>query len=79
MRKIDIRIGTKPSKDDVTASNKWDIIGNVIDIGMAVLILADLFFDFMSKDALRSLFVVFLCLIPGISISYRKEDDDERE
>lgn len=77
MRKLDIRIGT--SKDDITSSNKWDIIGNVIDIGIAVLILADLFFDFMSKDVLRSLFVVFLCLIPGISLSYRKEDDNERE
>lgn len=77
MRKLDIRIGA--SKDDITSSNKWYIIGNVIDIGIAVLILADLFFDFMSKDVLRSLFVVFLCLIPGISISYRKEDDNERE
>lgn len=77
MRKIDIRIGT--SKDDITSSNKWGIIGNIIDVGIAVLILADIFFDFMSKDVLRSLFVVFLCLISGISISYRKEDDDERE
>lgn len=76
MRKIDIRIGT--NKDDITSSNEWGI-GDIITVIISLFVIADLIFEFMSKDVLRLLFVTCWCLIPGISISYRKEDDDERE
>lgn len=78
MRKLDIRIGTKPSKDDIMSSSEWDV-GDVINVIISLFVIADLIFEFMSKDVLRLLFVTYWCLIPGISISYRKEDDNERE